>query len=347
MAADPRFHPAAGPQSLAAILAAAGATADAPADVTFEGVASLSEAGPREVSFFDRDRMAAALAATRAGAVILRPEAAGRLPPGCIAIRAAHPALAFARVAALFHPAPPPNGIRHPTAVIAATARLAPDVSVGPFAVIGEGAEIGAGSVIHAHAVIGPGVVLGPGSVVHAHASISHAICGARVVLHPGARVGQEGFGFVPDEKGRYVTMPQLGRVILGDDVQVGANACIDRGALEDTVIGPGTRIDNLVQIGHNCRLGEGCILAGQAGLSGSVIAEDRVVLAGQAGIADHVRLGRGARIGAQAGIMSDVPPGTDVIGTPGRPVRSFMREVATLRRLAAAGRPKNEQDRT
>ncbi len=344
MAADPRFHANAGAQTLAAVLAAAGATSDGPPGHRFTGVAALGSAGPGEISFCNSERHAAAMAASGAGAVVLAP-GMGAPPPGCIAIRARNPSLAFARIAALFHPAPQ-QATRHPSAVIDPAARLAADVAVGPYAVIGAGAEIGPGSSIGAHAMVGPGVVLGARCVLHPHACITHAICGDEVVLHAGARVGQEGFGFVPDERGDYVTMPQLGRVLLGSGVQIGANACVDRGALDDTVLGPGTRIDNLVQVGHNTVTGVGCIMAGLVGLSGSVTLEDRVTLGGQVGVADHTRIGRGARVAAQSGIMADVPPGAEMLGTPAQPIKAAMRGIATLRRLADAGR-KTRQDKS
>ena len=343
MAADPRFHPIAGPQSLRAILAAVRGEAAGDPDRLFQGPAALDQAGPDELTFIDSPKLAPALASTRAGAVLLRAEMAARAPAGAILIAVANPQLAFARAAALFHPPRLPAATRHPTAVIAPDADVADDAIIGPYAVIGAGAVVGAGCTIGPHAVVGDGVVLGPRCVIHAHACISHALCGEGVVLHPGARVGQEGFGFLADEAGRFVTKPQLGRVILGDFAQVGANACIDRGTLDDTVIGAQTRIDNLVQIGHNTRTGMGCILAGQAGLSGSVTLEDRVVLGGQVGVADHVRLGRGARIAAQSGIMVDVAPGVEMFGTPAQPIRMAMREISTLRRLAATPRAKQD----
>ncbi len=335
MPADPRFHSAAGPQRLAAVLAACGGTAEAAADLMFRGVAALAEAGPDQITYVDTARHAGTLGACRAGAVVLRSADAGLLPPGCIAIVSAAPAPAFAAIARLFHPLPAGQGRRHPAAAVAEDAILAQDVDVGAFAVIGAGAEIGPGCVIHPHAVIGPGVVLGQRCTVHSHASISHAVCGAGVTLHPGARVGQEGFGFTPTAQG-FVTMPQLGRVVLEDGVEIGANACIDRGALGDTVIGRGSRIDNLVQVGHNVRLGQSCVLVALVGISGSTVLEDGVVMAGQAGVAGHLRIGARARIGAQAGVMNNVPAGADMLGTPAQPSRHTLREWAILRRLAA-----------
>jgi UDP-3-O-[3-hydroxymyristoyl] glucosamine N-acyltransferase len=341
MAAHTRFFPGRGPLSLTALLAAAEATAEGTSDANaqrrFSGVAALAEAGPDEVSYLEAAKHRDILAASRAGAVVVRAAEAALLPAGCIPIIAALPALAFARIAEAFHPVPRASGQRHPSAAIDAKARIDPSADIGAFAVIGAGAEIGPGCVIHAHAVIGAGVVLGENCTIHPHASISHALCGRGVVLHAGARVGNEGFGFTPTPQGRFVTMPQLGAVVLEDEVEVGANSCIDRGALGDTVVGRGTRIDNLVQLGHNVRTGQGCVIVSQVGISGSAVLGDWVQVAGQAGIAGHLHIGAKARIGAQCGVMRDVEAGADMLGSPARPARIKMREIATVQRLAAA----------
>ena len=184
---------------------------------------------------------------------------------------------------------------------------------------------------------------MGPHCRVGALASISHAILGARVYVYPGARIGQEGFGFAVGPAG-FVTVPQLGRVLLEDDVEVGANSTIDRGSTQDTVIGAGSRLDNLVQIGHNVRLGRCCIVVSQAGISGSTVLEDFVVVAAQAGLIGHLRIGAKARIGAQSGVMRNVEAGADVLGAPAIPVREFFRNVAVLRKLAAR-RPADRGD--
>lgn len=346
MAADPRFHAFAGPQSLAAVLAACGARSEGDGARMFDGIASLADAGPGEIGYAETLKHAGTLSSVSAGAVIVRPGLAGSLPPGSIAIISDLPALAFAAVAGLFHPAPRATGRQHPTAAIAEDAEVAPDVDIGAFAVIGARARLGPGCIIHPHAAIGPDVVLGSGCTLHSHATISHALCGDDVTLHPGARVGQEGFGFTHTAKGAFVTMPQLGRVLLGDRVEVGANACIDRGALGDTVIGAGSRIDNLVQVAHNVQLGQGCVLVALVGVSGSTVLEERVVMAGQAGVAGHLRIGAGARIGAQAGVMKSVPPGADMLGAPAQPIRDMLREWAMLRRLAARPQKGNKAAR-
>jgi UDP-3-O-[3-hydroxymyristoyl] glucosamine N-acyltransferase len=232
----------------------------------------------------------------------------------------------------------------HPAAVVEPDARLDSTAEIGPLAVIGARAEIGPRCRIGPGVVIGEGVVLGPDCRIGALASLSHALLGARVAVYPGARIGQDGFGFAVTPAG-YRSVPQLGRVVLEDDVEVGANTTIDRGSLHDTIIGAGSRLDNLVQIGHNVRLGRGCVIVAQVGISGSTILEDHVMIGGQAGLIGHLRIGKRARIGAQAGVMSDVAGGTEVLGAPAMPVRDFFRQVAALRRLAR--RPKAAGDET
>jgi UDP-3-O-[3-hydroxymyristoyl] glucosamine N-acyltransferase len=333
---DPRFLVQAGQQRLGDIIAVAAAQCAADPDTRFAGIAALDEAGPGDVAYFDNRRYLDRLAATKAGAVLLAESFVDRLPAGSLALGTRNPVGGFARVARLFHPPAAAVAGIHPTAVIGDGAQLGPGCEIGPYAVIGAGAVLGAACLIGPHAVVGPRTVLGEGCVLHAHASISHCLAGARIVLHPGARVGQEGFGFVPTPEGRFETMPQLGRVVLGDEVEIGANATIDRGALGDTVLGPGTRIDNLVMIGHNVKAGRGCILVSQAGISGSTELGDYVSIAGQAGIAGHLRIGSFARVGSRAGVMHDIPEKTDVLGEPAEPVREFWRKQALLKRLLA-----------
>ncbi len=271
-----------------------------------------------------------------------------RVPAGSVALTTGDPYGAWARVAALFHPLPPSRPGIHPSAVVAPGARVDPSAEVGPLAVIGARAEIGPRCIIGAGAVIGDGVVLGPDCRIGTHVSLSHALVGARVVIYPGVRVGQDGFGFAAAGDG-FRAVPQLGRVILEDDVSVGANTTIDRGSLHDTVIGAGSCLDNLVQIGHNVHIGRACVVVAMVGISGSTIVEDHVTIGGQAGFVGHIRIGRGARVGAQAGVMSDIAPGAEVVGSPALPVHEFFRQIATLRRLtrklARARSEKGETD--
>jgi UDP-3-O-[3-hydroxymyristoyl] glucosamine N-acyltransferase len=335
VAADPRFHPAASPLTLGEAAVIAGGTlerGDATRRIT--GLGPLDQAGPDEASFFENRRYAAQLAATKACVVVLAAEYLAKLPEGVAAIVTPQPYLGFARIAARLHPRPAPRPGIHPTAVVDPAATIGPGCEIGPFAVIGAGAEIGAGCVIGPHAVVADGVVLGEGCRIGAHATISHAICGRGVVLHPGARVGQEGFGFAVTPEGGFETMPQLGRVILGDRVEIGANACVDRGSQGDTVLGADTRLDNMVQVGHNVRTGRACVLVAQVGIAGSASLGDGVQMAGQSGVAGHLHIGDGARVGAQSGVMNDVPPGTDVVGSPAWPAKETLRAVAALRRM-------------
>ena len=332
-AADPRFFRRTGPHSFAVVAALAGVQAGEGGPL-LHGVAPLQSAGPEEVSFLDNRQYAPLLDDTKAGAVIVHPNMAARVPAGTAAIVTPEPYLAWARVAALFHPPPPAVPGIHPAALVDPAATVDPTAEIGPFAVIGAGAEIGPSCRIGAGAVIGESVQMGAYCRIGVQASISHAVLGARVYVYPGARIGQEGFGFAIGPAG-FVTVPQLGRVVLEDDVEVGANSTIDRGSTQDTVIGAGSRLDNLVQIGHNVRLGRCCIVVSQAGISGSTVLEDFVVVAAQAGLVGHLRIGAKARIGAQAGVMRDVPAAADVLGAPAVPVREFFRQVATLRKLA------------
>ena len=347
MAADPRFFPCAGPRTLATIAAVAGGHGQGDAERRFTGVASLQAAEADEVSFIDHRRNLALLKASRAGAVILPAALAAEVPAGTSAIIVDSAYLGFTRVARLFHPPRAAVPGIHATAIVAPDAVLGEGCEIGPYVVIGPAAKLGAGCIIGPHAVVGQSVELGAGCQLHAHASISHAIAGAGVVLHPGAKVGQEGFGLVVSPDGHFETMPQLGKVVLGDAVEVGANSCIDRGSQADTIIGPGTRIDNLVQIGHNAQLGRGCIMVALSGVSGSSVLGDFVTVAAQAGIAGHLKIGDKARIGAQAGVMNDVPAGIDVVGSPAWPVREFFRASSALRKLARPPGSKKAGDKT
>ena len=329
---DARFYNRSGPYSLAEVAAAAGGIA-VRSDRVLAGVAPLQAAQPDQVSFLDNRRYASALERTGAGVVIVHPDMVDRVPPSAIPIVAAATYEGWARVAALFHPSPPPSPGIHPTAFVAPSAVVDSTTEVGAFACIEERAQIGSGCRIGPYASIGSGVVVGEDCRIGAHASISHALLGARVCLYPGVRVGQEGFSFARTKAG-FLTIPQLGRVIIEDDVEVGANSTIDRGSVQDTVIGAGSRLDNLVQIGHNVRLGRCCVIVAQVGISGSTVLEDFVQVGGQAAMAGHLRIGCGAQIGAQAGVISDAPAGAILLGSPAQSRHEFFRQVATLKRM-------------
>jgi UDP-3-O-[3-hydroxymyristoyl] glucosamine N-acyltransferase len=339
---DPRFFQRTGPHTLAAVVDAAaieGQGAEAPPRrLMLHRIAPLAAATQEDVSFcLNNRKYLPALAATNAAAVIVHPSMQDRVPASAVAIVAADPLVAWARVAALFHPMAPVKPGIHPSAVIADSAQIDPTVEIGALAVVGENVTIGAHGRIGAMVVIGDGVQIGRHVRIGPHASLSHALVGDRVYIYPGVRIGQDGFGFAVTPDG-FFTVPQLGRVVIEDDVEIGANSTIDRGALEDTVIGAGTRIDNLVQIGHNVRIGRACVIVAQVGISGSVILEDHVVLAGQVGVAGHLRIGTGSRIGAKSGVIADVPPRSELAGAPAQPAKTFFRELATIRRWVRDG---------
>ncbi len=309
---------------------------DGPASFTLSGVAPLSSARADQVSFLDNRKYIDQLEATRAGLVLVSAGHADRRPPSTAALVVADPYLAWAKVASLFHPVAPFAPGCHPTAVLDG-ADIDPSASVGALAFVGPGASVGPRSRIGEGTVIGPGVVIGADCRIGPNASLSHAILGDRVVLLSGTRLGQEGFGFATTPDG-FVSVPQLGRVIVEDDVEIGANTTVDRGSTGDTVIGAGSRLDNLVMIAHNVRMGRCCVVVAQAGISGSTTLGDFVTVAAQAGLTGHLRIGAKARIGAQAGVMSDVGAGLDVVGSPAMAVREFFRNVATLRKLSKRG---------
>jgi UDP-3-O-[3-hydroxymyristoyl] glucosamine N-acyltransferase len=311
-------------------------------------IAPLDTAGGSDITFLDNAKYAGELAATRAGACLLTAEFAAKAPARLPVLITAEPYRAFVTVArALFPSALRPSSLfdgreRAAGAHVHASARLEAGVIVDPLALIGPEAEIGAGTVIAAGAVIGPHVAIGRHCAIGADATVMNALIGDRVIIHPGVRIGQDGFGYLPSRQG-HVKIPQTRRVIIQDDVEIGANTTVDRGSTRDTVIGEGTKIDNLVQIAHNVSIGRHCLIAGQAGISGSARLGDFVMLGGKVGIADHVVVGAGAQLGAQSGVMADVPAGARWIGSPAQPVRDFMKGVAVLRRLSRGHKREGE----
>jgi UDP-3-O-[3-hydroxymyristoyl] glucosamine N-acyltransferase len=331
---DPRFYPRGAGLTLAEAAALTGARVVAgDAGLRLTGAAPLRMAGPGDAGFVVSAKYLGELAATRAAAVFVPPALEGAAAP-CALLAVADPKAAWARLAAVLHPDPAPVPGVAPGAVVDATAVLAPGVEVGANAVVGPGAEIGAGSVIGPGAVIGPGCVLGPGCRIGPGASVQYAILGKRVILHAGARVGTEGFGYVSGPEGA-AKVPQLGRAVLGDDVEVGANSCIDRGTGEDTAIGAGTKLDNLVHIAHNVRIGRHCLIMAQVGIAGGTVVGDGCIVAGQVAIRDHVTIGDRATLAPQSGVTKDVPAGATWGGSPAVDVREWRREIAAVRRLA------------
>jgi UDP-3-O-[3-hydroxymyristoyl] glucosamine N-acyltransferase len=334
--ADPRFFERRGPFSLDFLANAVGGDLDAATDrqTMITDIAPLDRAGRDDISFFEDKKRAASFGDTAAGACLV---GRGVLPasrPTTRLVRVDQPYLAFIKLTNLFYPEPAVEPGIDPGAMVDASAVLGAGCRIEAGAVVGPRAEIGAGCLIGAQAVIGPACVLGPDCRIGAGVTIFYAVIGARVRLSPGVRIGQPGFGFVPSGAG-FERVPQLGRVIIEDDVDIGANTAVDRGASGDTVIGAGCIIDNLVQIAHNVILGRGCIMVAQAGIAGSTTVGDHVAIGGQVALSDHLKIGKGARIAAKAGVMRDIEPGGEVGGVPAVPIRQFHRQTVMLARLA------------
>jgi len=309
------------------------------AAATINGVASIESAGAADLVFVEDAKVLEQAIACRAGAVIAGEFAANGSHPKPILI-ASQPRLAFARAAALLRESPSGGLGVHPTAVVHPNAKIGLGVSVGAHSVIGDGVAIGARTKIASNVNIAAHVSIGVDSVLYSNVSIySHTKIGDRAQIHSGAVLGSDGFGFVRDENtGKYEKFPQIGRLEIGSDVEIGANTTVDRGALDATVIGNGVKLDNLVHIGHNVQVGDNVVIAAQTGVSGSSVIEKNTIVAGQVGIADHVTIEEGAILGAQSGIPSGkVIRGKGVLfwGTPARPIKQYLKELAILARMA------------
>ena len=316
----------ASPSPLPQLRTLVGGTLLGDGDTIVHGVAPLDRAGDDQLSVLSHARYAHWFRESRAGVVLMSPEFRELPGPSRARVVVARPMEAMLAVLPRFHRVPArPSGV-HPTAVVSPGAVLGADVTIEPYAVVGEGAVLGDRTWIGAHAVVGEGCVIGADSRLHGHATCyPHTELGERVVLHAGARVGRDGFGWVPRD-GLAHRIPHVGRCVLGHDVEIGANSYVDRGSIDDTVIGAGTKIDNLVQIAHNVRIGRGCLIASQVGIAGSTRLGDGVQLGGQAGLAGHLEIGSGATIAAQAGVVGNVPAGETWSGYPARPHREQLR---------------------
>ena len=297
-------------------------------------VVPLEIAGHQDISFFDNRLYQAQFEASKAGVCIVNHTVAQKDKSGRALLASKDPYLSYALIAQAFYPEEQCVEQRHSSSFIDVSANLGCHVSVAAGAVIEADVEIGDHCLIGPNAVIGRGVKLGNNVTVGANASVSHALIGDRVVIYPGARIGQPGFGFAPNA-GVPVKVPQLGRVLIGNDVEIGANTCVDRGSGHDTVIESGTMIDNLVQIGHNVHIGQGCVIVGQVGISGSTTLEPYVQIGGQAGLTGHLTIGKAAKIAAGSGVFRDVPAGVTVCGAPAEPMKEFGRQMIALKKLA------------
>jgi len=313
------------------IVAFVGGAYEGPADVALHGIAPLSEATPEQLSFLANPKYAAQVAVTRAGAVLVAADYDGN---DARLIRVPNPYLAMANVAAKwFASRHAPAGIS-PLASIAPSAKLGRDVAVGPFTTIGDDVAIGDGVTIYQSVSIEPGCTIGDGTTIYPLVSIyERTSIGRRCILHSGVVVGSDGYGFAT-EGGRHHKVPQLGRVRIEDDVEIGANTTVDRGTLGDTVIGEGTKIDNLVQIGHGVKIGKHCLLVAQVGIAGSTELGDHVVVAGQSGFAGHLKIGNRVQVAAKSAVLDDVPDDAKVMGSPAMPFRDFARREALLKRM-------------
>ena len=305
--------------------------------IRIRGVAAIQDAGPSELTFVADRTYLSYLRTTAAAAVLLRPEFEGTSAGSAARIVVADPLAAVVEVVRRLYPEPRVAPAIHTTAVVGAGCQWGPDVEIGPFVVLGQRVRLGARSRIGPGCVLGGDVVVGDDARLVARVTAyARTVIGARALVHAGTVLGADGFGFLAGADGRPTKIPHVGRVVIEDDVELGANCAVDRGSLGDTVIGAGTKIDNCVHVAHNVRIGKQCLIAAQVGIAGSSVLGDGVVLGGQVGIADHQTVGARAQIGAQAGVIRAVPAGERYSGSPARPVKEWLRGQAALNRLAS-----------
>lgn len=342
--ADPRFFKKSGPFTLSDIAESLGCRvhpADADGALALSDIGTLSGGGPDHLGFLANRSYLPALAESTLGAVLLEEAYLDRLPAGVVGLVSTRPYYDFARAAQMFYPEPTPEPRIHAAAIIDPEARIGEGVRIDAGAVVEANATIGDCVWIAANAVIDRGVSVGAGTWVGAGAYLGYCDIGEQCRIHPGARIGIRGFGFAIDPAG-HLDIPQIGKVSVGHFVEIGANTCLDRGMGPETVIGDGCKIDNLVQIGHNVRLGRGCVIAGQGGIAGSTVLEDFVACGAQSGIAGHLTVGAGTQVAAKAGVIRDVARGQKVGGFPAVPVRQWLRQCAVVDRMAQSDRGGN-----
>lgn len=309
-----------------------GCTLEGDANLEISGVAAIDEAKPGELTFLADRKYRPALESTRASGVIVAKES---VPVGKAALRSANPRLDFARAIELFYPAPRFLAAVHPTAVVAKSAKIGPGAHIGPHCFVDENVEIGRNAVLHSSVTIYRDAKIGDDFFAHSHVTVREGCrIGNRVLLQNGVVLGSDGFGFEKQADGRWYKIRQAGIVVVDDDVEIQANSAIDRATIGETRIGRGTKIDNLVQVGHSCKIGEDTLLCGQAGLAGTTRVGKRCILAGQVGAAGHLTIGDGATITAQSGVPNDVPPGAIFSGYPAMDNLSWRKSVAVFNRL-------------
>ncbi len=301
-------------------------------EVMIKELATIGSAKEGDICFFYDKKQKAKAAEIKSSAVVTTEELAPLIPSGVVVLVCANPHLGFVKLNYAMYSEPKPEAGVSPSAKISSSAQIGEGCYIGDNVVIEDNVKIGSNCVIEANAVISRGCEIGNNCRIGVGAHVSHCLMGNDCFIYGGARIGWDGFGFMLIN-GQHKRIPQLGRVIIGNDVEIGANACVDRGALDDTVIGDGCRIDDLVMVAHNVKLGRGCILVSQTGIAGSCTFGDYVVCGGQTGFADHLNIGSGAQVGAQSGIMRDIEPGAVVMGSPAVPIKDFMRQVSYLQK--------------
>jgi UDP-3-O-[3-hydroxymyristoyl] glucosamine N-acyltransferase len=340
--ADPRFFSYSKSLSISQIIDITGAVLANEQDASFviKDVAPLDLAGIGDVSFVENRKYINLFSATKASACFAPEGLVEFAPKNLTVLITERPRRCFAKVASTFYPTSRNKGGIDQTTFVAASAHVGNNCRIDFGAVVSPQAKIGDGCWLGNNSVIGEGVEIGSGTKIGVNASISHAEIGSGCIIYPGSRIGQPGFGFEIDLTGP-IEMPQLGKVIIGDNVEIGANTTVDRGAGPDTVIGSGTRIDNLVQIGHNVQIGRNCIIVAHVGVSGSTKIGDYVIIGGQVGVAGHLNIGKNVQIAAQSGVTKDIPDGVIVGGSPAVPIKDFRRQVAVIKSLGRSSRKK------